>query len=43
MAKLLFDVEANNRLSQKGILKRFSIECFGHQPTLEEIRTIKLL
>tara|TARA_B100001287_G_C22682180_1_gene531146 strand:- start:622 stop:2031 length:1410 start_codon:yes stop_codon:yes gene_type:complete len=41
MAKLLFDVEAKNRLSQKGILKRFSIDCFGHQPTLEEIRTIK--
>jgi len=41
MAKLLFDVEAKNRLSQKGILKRFSINCFGHQPTLEEIRTIK--
>lgn len=41
MAKLLFDVEAKNRLSQKGILKRFSIDCFGKQPTLEEIRTKK--
>ncbi len=41
LAKLLFDVEAKNRLSQKGILKRFSITCYGHQPTLEEIRTKK--
>ena len=41
MAKLLFDVEAKNRLSQKGILKRFSINCYGHQKSLEEIRAIK--
>lgn len=41
MAKLLFDVEAQNRLSQKGILKRFSINCFGHQKTLEEMRSEK--
>ncbi len=41
MAKLLFDVEAKNRLSQKGILKRFSINCYGHQKTLEEIRSEK--
>lgn len=41
MAKLLFDVEAKNRLSQKGILKRFSIKCYGKQATLEEIRTEK--
>lgn len=41
MAKLLFDVEAKNRLSQRGILKRFSINCYGHQPTLEEIRSNK--
>ena len=41
MAKLLFDVEAKNRLSQKGILKRFSINCYGKQATLEEIRTEK--
>ena len=41
MAKLLFDVEAQNRLSQKGILKRFSINCYGHQKTLEEMRSEK--
>ena len=41
LAKLLFDVEAKNRLSQKGILKRFSIKCYGKQPSLEDIRTEK--
>lgn len=41
LAKLLFDVEAKNRLSQKGILKRFSINCYGKQPSLEEIRAKK--
>lgn len=41
IAKLLFDVEAKNRLSQKGILRRFSIKCYGKQPTLEEIRANK--
>lgn len=38
MSKLLFDVQQKNRLEQTGILKRFSIDCVGHQKTLEEIR-----
>jgi hypothetical protein len=41
MAKYLFDVEARNRLSNKGLLKRFSISCFGKQKTIEEIRQEK--
>lgn len=41
MAKFLFDVEQRNRLEQKGLLKRFSIDCYGKQPTMEEIRTEK--
>ena len=41
MAKYLFDVEAHNRLSNKGLLKRFSISCLGKQKTLEEIRQQK--
>jgi len=41
MAQFLFDVQAHNRLRQKGILKRFSISCYGHQETLEEIRADK--
>jgi len=42
MAKFLFDVEHKNRLEQKGILKRFSINCYGNQPTLESIRAEKM-
>jgi len=41
MAKFLFDVESKNRLEQKGLLKRFSIKCYGKQETLEEIRSKK--
>jgi hypothetical protein len=41
MAKFLFDVQQKNRLQQKGLLKRFSILCYGHQPTVEEIRAQK--
>ena len=42
MANFLFNMEKNNRLEQKGLLKRFSIDCYGHQPTMEEIRSKKL-
>jgi len=38
MAKFLFDVEQKNRLEQKGLLKRFSITCYGKQKTLEDMR-----
>jgi hypothetical protein len=41
MAKFLFHVEEENRLSQKGVLKRFSVNCIGTQPGLEEIRAEK--
>ena len=41
MAKYLYELEAHNRLAQKGLLKRFSIDCYGKQPTLEEIRSEK--
>ena len=41
MAKFLFDVEQENRLQQKGLLKRFSIHCYGSQKTMEEIRSEK--
>jgi len=41
MAKFLFEVEQKNRLEQKGLLKRFSIDCYGNQPTLEDIRAEK--
>jgi len=41
MAKFLFDVEQKNRLAQRGLLKRFSIDCYGKQPTIESIRAEK--
>ena len=41
MSKFLFDVEEKNRLEQRGILKRFSINCYGDQATMEEIRAKK--
>jgi len=41
MVKYLFDVEAKNRLSSKGLLKRFSIHCYGKQKSIEEIREDK--
>jgi hypothetical protein len=41
MAKFLFEVRQKNRLSQKGLLKRFSITCYGKQETMESIRAKK--
>jgi len=42
MARFLFDVEQKNRLAQRGLLKRFSIKCYGVQDTLESIRADKM-
>lgn len=42
MAQYLFHVQAKNRLEQKGLLKRFSINCYGNNlETLESIRATK--
>jgi hypothetical protein len=41
MAKFLFELEQKNRLSQDGLLKRFSIQCYGKQPSVEDIRAEK--
>ena len=41
MSKFLFDVQQHNRLAQRGLLQRFSILCYGHQETLEEMRAEK--
>ena len=41
MSKFLFDVQQKNRLAQKGLLKRFSILCYGHQESVEEMRAEK--
>ena len=42
MAQYLFQVQAKNRLEQKGLLKRFSINCYGNgSESLETIRALK--
>jgi hypothetical protein len=41
IAEYLFKVQLNNRLQQKGLLKRFSVLCYGKQHTLEDMREEK--
>ena len=41
MSEFLFDVQQKNRLEQKGLLRRFSINCYGHQETLDVMRQEK--
>lgn len=41
MASYLFEVEERNKLEQKGLLQRFSLDCYGKQPTIEEMRAEK--
>ena len=41
MSKFLYEVQQKNRLKQEGLLRRFSISCYGHQETLEEMRAHK--
>ena len=41
MSKYLFDVQEKNRLEQKGLLKRFTMNCYGREHSIEEIRRIK--
>lgn len=43
MSQYLFMVQSKNRLKQKGLLKRFSINCYGKQETMEDIRANKAL
>ena len=41
MAQQLFIILQKNRLRQKGLLKRFTIDCYGNQPTIEDLRSLK--
>ena len=41
MGEYLFRVQAKNRLQQKGLLRRFSINCYGKQQLMEDIRNEK--
>ena len=42
MSQYLFKVQQKNRLKQKGLLRRFSIDCYGEQDTKEKMRAEKL-
>ena len=41
MSQYLFMVQQKNRLKQKGLLRRFSIDCYGKQHTIEKMREEK--
>jgi hypothetical protein len=41
MSEYLFKVQQENRLKQKGLLKRFNMDCYGDQITLESTRKEK--
>ncbi len=41
MSAYLYDVQQENRLRQSGLLKRFSLNCYGKQETLDSIRSEK--
>lgn len=43
MADFLFNVQQKNRLEQKGLLKRFTVQCYGHQESLQEMRAEKAI
>jgi hypothetical protein len=41
LSSILFKVQQENRLAQKGLLKRFVLQCYGDQDTIQDIRTKK--
>ena len=41
LSEYLFQVQKENRFAQRGILKRFSTQCYGEQTTLEKMRREK--
>lgn len=41
MSDFLFRVQERNRLAQKGVLRRFTMSCYGTQETLRDIRAKK--
>jgi hypothetical protein len=43
MSNFLINVIEKNKLSSRGILKRFTVNCYGKQKTLEDIRSEKAL
>jgi hypothetical protein len=43
MAQYLLTVQIKNRLKQSGILKRFTLSCYGKQETLSDVRNEKAI
>ena len=41
MSEYLFKVQQKNRVNQEGIFKRFGMQCYGKQHTIEDIRSEK--
>ena len=41
MAQYLINVQAKNRLEQKGLLKRFNVNCYGNEKNIVEVRSEK--
>lgn len=41
LCEYLFKIQQKNRLKQTGLLRRFSVTCYGKQKTLEDIRNDK--
>lgn len=41
MSEFLFRVQERNRLAQKGVLRRFTMTCYGTQKTIRDIRAQK--
>ena len=42
IAEFLFKIQQHNRLSQKGLLKRFDVsKCYGKEKTMEDIKKLK--
>ena len=41
ISEFLFRIQLKNRLQQKGLLRRFSVKCYGKHKTLEDVREEK--
>ena len=41
LSEFLFRIQLKNRLEQKGLLRRFSVKCYGKHTTLEDTREAK--
>lgn len=41
LCQQLFKIRNMHRLKQKGLLKRYTINCYGNQPSVEDMRALK--